>query len=54
MSYTGGREVKDFVKFIAKHSTDGLKTYTRDGKKKKSTDELQEFHCFIFIIKDYF
>jgi protein disulfide isomerase family A protein 3 len=34
--YNGGREVKDFVQFIAKHSTDGLKGYTRDGKKKKS------------------
>ncbi|XGW21347.1 hypothetical protein V3C99_004363 [Haemonchus contortus] len=34
--YNGGREVKDFISFIAKHSTDGLKGYTRDGKKKKS------------------
>lgn len=34
--YNGGREVKDFVKFIAEHSTDPLKGYTRDGKKSKS------------------
>ncbi|CAJ0927683.1 unnamed protein product, partial [Mesorhabditis belari] len=39
--YNGGREVKDFVKFIAAHSTDGLKGYDKNGKKtKKSTDEL--------------
>lgn len=34
--YSGGREVDDFISFIAKHSTDGLKGYTRDGKKKKT------------------
>lgn len=39
--YSGAREVDDFVKFIAKHSTDGLKGYDRDGKKKKKkADEL--------------
>ncbi|CAL2030435.1 unnamed protein product [Caenorhabditis brenneri] len=36
--YNGGREVKDFVNFISKHSTDGLKGFTRDGKKKKHTE----------------
>lgn len=34
--YSGGREVNDFISFIAKHSTDGLKGYSRDGKKKKA------------------
>lgn len=39
--YNSGRELKDFIKFIAKHSTDGLKGYSREGKKiKKKTDEL--------------
>uniref|UniRef100_A0A915C788 Protein disulfide-isomerase n=3 Tax=Parascaris univalens TaxID=6257 RepID=A0A915C788_PARUN len=37
--YSGAREVDDFVKFIAKHSTDGLKGYDRDGKKKKKKAE---------------
>jgi len=34
--YEGGREVKDFLKYLAKESTDGLQTYDRDGKKKKT------------------
>lgn len=38
VAYNGGREVKDFVKYIAQHSTDGLKGYDRDGKKKKKTE----------------
>jgi len=39
--YNGGRELDDFVKFIAKESTDGLSGYARDGKKKKKkADEL--------------
>uniref|UniRef100_A0A914REJ8 Thioredoxin domain-containing protein n=1 Tax=Parascaris equorum TaxID=6256 RepID=A0A914REJ8_PAREQ len=37
--YSGAREVDDFVKFIAKHSTEGLKGYDRDGKKKKKKAE---------------
>ncbi|VDM52112.1 unnamed protein product [Angiostrongylus costaricensis] len=36
LPYNGGREVDDFISFIAKHSTDGLKGYSRDGKKKKT------------------
>ncbi|PAV66762.1 hypothetical protein WR25_10495 [Diploscapter pachys] len=36
MSYNSGREVKDFIKFIAEHSTDGLKGYDKAGKKKKT------------------
>uniref|UniRef100_A0A0N4ZU86 Protein disulfide-isomerase n=1 Tax=Parastrongyloides trichosuri TaxID=131310 RepID=A0A0N4ZU86_PARTI len=34
--YNAGREVKDFIKFIAAHSTDGLKGYDKSGKKTKS------------------
>ncbi|GFS01776.1 protein disulfide-isomerase [Elysia marginata] len=33
--YEGGREVNDFIKYLAKESTDGLKGYSKDGKKKK-------------------
>ena len=39
--YEGGREVDDFVKFLAKESTDPLKGYNRSGKKtaaKSKTD----------------
>jgi len=40
--YNAGREVKDFIKFIAEHSTDGLKGYDKSGKKikKQKGDEL--------------
>jgi protein disulfide isomerase family A protein 3 len=38
VAYNGGREVKEFIKYIAEHSTDGLKGYTRDGKKKKKSE----------------
>lgn len=31
----GGRELEDFVKYIAKHSTDGLQGYDRSGSSKK-------------------
>lgn len=36
ISYEGDREAKDFIKFLAKHSTDGLASYKRDGSPKKS------------------
>lgn len=36
IQYQGGREVDDFIKYIAKHSTDGLSGYDRSGKAKKS------------------
>lgn len=36
VAYNGGREVDDFIKYIAEHSTDGLKGYTKEGKKKKA------------------
>lgn len=35
-SYNGGREVDDFVKFIAEKATNELKGYNRKGKPKKS------------------
>lgn len=34
--YQGGREVDDFIKYIAKHSTDGLSGFDRSGNAKKS------------------
>ncbi|XP_055389604.1 protein disulfide-isomerase A3 [Condylostylus longicornis] len=36
VSYRGGREVDDFIKFIAKHATNELKGFDRDGKAKKT------------------
>ena len=36
IAFEGDREVKDFMKYIAKHSTDGLKDFDRDGNKKKT------------------
>ncbi len=38
--YEGGREVDDFIKYIAKHATNELKGYDRDGKPKESKTEL--------------
>jgi hypothetical protein len=40
VQYQGGREVKDFIKYIAEHSTDGLKGYDKSGKKIKKKSEL--------------
>lgn len=37
--YSGGREVKDFVKYLAAEATDELKGYNRDGKKRKAKKE---------------
>lgn len=34
--YEGGRELDDFVAYIAKHSTDELKGYDRSGKERKT------------------
>ena len=36
VSYQGGREVDDFIKFIAEKATDELKKYDRSGKVKKT------------------
>uniref|UniRef100_A0A4D5R9Q9 Protein disulfide-isomerase n=1 Tax=Scolopendra viridis TaxID=118503 RepID=A0A4D5R9Q9_SCOVI len=38
--YDGGRELDDFIKYIAKHSTEELNNYNRNGKKKKDKSEL--------------
>merc|ERR1712121_322161 len=35
-SYEGGREVNDFVNYIAKHATSELKGFDRKGKAKKT------------------
>lgn len=41
IKYEGGREVDDFIKYIAKHATDELNSYDRKGKPKKMpSDEL--------------
>jgi len=34
-SYNGGRELDDFIKYIAENASDELKGYTRKGKEKK-------------------
>jgi len=34
--YDSGRELDDFIKYIAKHATDELESYDRDGKPKKT------------------
>jgi len=36
VQYEGGRELNDFVSYIAKHSTEELKTLDRTGKPKKA------------------
>jgi len=36
--YEGGREVEDFVKYLAKESTEPLNGYDRSGKKLKKTE----------------
>ncbi|CEF66381.1 Protein disulfide-isomerase A3 [Strongyloides ratti] len=36
VQYYGGREVNDFIKFIASKSSDGLKGYDKSGKKVKA------------------
>lgn len=33
--YDGGRDVDDFIKYIAKHATDELNGFDRSGKPKK-------------------
>lgn len=37
--YQGGREVKDFLKYLATEATEELKGYTREGKKRKPKKE---------------
>lgn len=36
MKYEGGRELDDFVDYIAKHATNELKGFNRAGKPKKT------------------
>jgi len=36
LKYEGGREVDDFIKYIATHATTELSGYDRSGKAKKS------------------
>lgn len=36
MSDQGGREVDDFIKYLAREATDELSGYDRKGKAKKS------------------
>jgi len=38
--YEGGREVSDFIEYIAKHSTQELNGWDRKGKKKEGKTEL--------------
>ncbi|XP_020288215.1 protein disulfide-isomerase A3 [Pseudomyrmex gracilis] len=41
VKYEGGRELEDFIKYIAKHATNQLKAYDRSGSSvKPRTDEL--------------
>ncbi|KAF7992563.1 hypothetical protein HCN44_004907 [Aphidius gifuensis] len=40
VKYEGGRELDDFVKYIAKHSSDGLKNFDRKGNAKVAKEEL--------------
>lgn len=41
VKYEGGRELDDFIKYVARESTDGLKGYDRKGKPTKAkSDEL--------------
>jgi protein disulfide isomerase family A protein 3 len=41
--YEGGREVDDFIKYLARESTEALDGYDRDGnKKKKSTKAVED------------
>lgn len=40
-AYEGGREVDDFIKYLKKESTDGLKTLDDGGKKKKKAKKSE-------------
>jgi protein disulfide isomerase family A protein 3 len=39
--YEGGREVADFVKFIAKEATNELKGWDRSGNVKKGSEKVE-------------
>ena len=36
----GGRELKDLLSYVAKHASEELEGYDRDGKSKTGKDEL--------------
>lgn len=36
--YDGGREVDDFIQYIAKHATNELKSFDRSGKPKNKEE----------------
>ena len=36
VAYNGGRELNDFIKYIAEKATDELNKYDRKGKEKKT------------------
>lgn len=38
--YEGGREVEDFIKYLAKESTEPLNGFDRSGKKLKKKSDL--------------
>lgn len=38
VKYEGGRDLEDFVNYIAKHATNELKGYDRKGKPKQKTE----------------
>ena len=40
--YEGGLEVDDFIKYLAKESTDGLQGFDKNGKKKKDKKKKEE------------
>jgi len=40
VKYESGRELDDFIKFIAKEATNELKSYDRSGKPKETKSEL--------------
>lgn len=47
--YEGGRDVEDFVKYVAEHATDELKSFDRKGKAKK-----EELQLYLKLIKNEF
>jgi protein disulfide isomerase family A protein 3 len=38
--YEGGREVEDFIKYLAREATEPLKGWDRSGKKTKAKSDL--------------
>jgi protein disulfide isomerase family A protein 3 len=40
--YEGGREVDDFIKYLAKEATEPLNSYDRNGSKKKGKKAIDD------------